>query len=121
MHPSSLRVPPAFQKLLCLEHMEAVKSFYLDLAVKGHGLGEVGPPDLGVFAAPVPASGFWGCSLSRAAQGLEANVYQRPKVTLEIKFCSIEGIILWGWRNKYHGCLSTALVLVLVFPAKKSS
>lgn len=40
-------------------------------------LGELGPPGLGMFAAPVPASfGAQSCSLSRAAQGLEAKVYQ---------------------------------------------
>lgn len=63
VHPSSPRIPPAFQKLLCLEQVKAVNSFYLDLALKCHGLGESGPPDLGVFAAPVLASGIQSSEL----------------------------------------------------------
>lgn len=74
VHPSSPRIPPAFQKLLCLEQVKAVNSFYLDLALKCHGLGEFGPPDLGVFAAPVLASGIQSSEL--LALRLEVDVYQ---------------------------------------------
>lgn len=38
---------------------------------------------------------------STAAQGFEANVYQMlgEQVIVKIKFYSVGGIILWGWRN----------------------
>lgn len=55
------------------------------------------------------STGAWGQSLPGAG---------RTKVTLEIKFCSIEGILLWGWRNTMA---ASAQPWHLGFLAKNSS